>query len=229
MTNHYHIVVETPEANLSKGMRQLNGVYTQASNHRHGLVGHLFQGRFKAILVERDAYLLELARYVVLNPVRAATVSQAGDWPWSSYRAMVGAEPAPVWLEIDWVLGQIGEERAQARAGLRCLRSPGSRATQRLGRSALSGLSWQRAVCATSLCRRHDPGAPTRSAARPAPATRQAPGGLRAPLTRPGRGHGPGLSDRCLLHAGNCRCVRRTLLHRQSSGATTGRWQGAAG
>ena len=117
MTNHYHIVVETPEPNLSKGMRQLNGVYTQASNHRHGLVGHLFQGRFKAILVERDAYLLELARYVVLNPVRAAMVSQAGDWPWSSYRAMVGAEPAPVWLEIDWVLGQFGEERAQARAG----------------------------------------------------------------------------------------------------------------
>lgn len=117
MTNHYHIVVETPEANLSKGMRQLNGVYTQASNHRHGLVGHLFQGRFKAILVERDAYLLELARYVVLNPVRAAMVSQAGDWSWSSYRAMVGAEPAPVWLEIDWVLGQFGEERALARAG----------------------------------------------------------------------------------------------------------------
>ena len=62
MTNHYHVVVETPDANLSKGMRQLNGVYTQATNRRHGLVGHLFQGRFKAILVERDAYLLELAR-----------------------------------------------------------------------------------------------------------------------------------------------------------------------
>ncbi|AUB84798.1 transposase [Candidatus Thiodictyon syntrophicum] len=117
MTNHYHIVVETPETNLSKVMRQLNGVYTQASNHRHGLVGHLFQGRFKAILVERDAYLVELARYVVLNPVRAAMVAQAGDWPWSSYRAMVGAEPAPVWLEIDWVLGQFGEKRVQAQAG----------------------------------------------------------------------------------------------------------------
>jgi len=95
MTNHYHCVVETPDANLSKGMRQLNGVYTQSINRRHRLVGHLFQGRFKAILVERDAYLLELARYVVLNPVRAAMVSQAGDWPWSSYRAMVGQEPAP--------------------------------------------------------------------------------------------------------------------------------------
>jgi len=117
MTNHFHIVVETPEANLSKGMRQLNGVYTQATNRRHGLVGHLFQGRFKAILVERDAYLLELARYVVLNPVRAGIVQQAGDWPWSSYRAVVGQEVAPAWLETDWLLGQFGAERARAQAG----------------------------------------------------------------------------------------------------------------
>jgi hypothetical protein len=76
-------------------MRQLNGVYTQATNRRHGLVGHLFQGRFKAVLVERDAYLRELARYVVLNPVRAGMVPEAGDWPWSSYRAMIGLEPPP--------------------------------------------------------------------------------------------------------------------------------------
>ena len=68
MTNHYHLLVETPDANLSKGMHQLNGVYTQYVNRRHGRVGHLFQGRFKGILVERDSYLLELARYVVLNP-----------------------------------------------------------------------------------------------------------------------------------------------------------------
>jgi putative transposase len=116
MTNHYHFVVETPDANLSKGMRQLNGVYTQRTNRRHGLVGHLFQGRFKAILVERDAYLLELARYVVLNPVRAGMVWDAGEWPWSSYRAMVGEEPAPAWLETDWLLGQFGEERSRAQA-----------------------------------------------------------------------------------------------------------------
>ena len=116
MTNHYHLVVETPDANLSKGMRQLNGVYTQATNRRHGLVGHLFQGRFKAILVERDAYLLELARYVVLNPVRAAMVAEADDWPWSSYRAMVGQESAPAWLETDWVLGQFSQTRALAQA-----------------------------------------------------------------------------------------------------------------
>ena len=117
MTNHYHFVVETPDANLSKGMRQLNGVYTQASNRRHGLVGHLFQGRFKAILVERDAYLLELARYVVLNPVRAGMVPEAGDWPWSSYRSMVGQDSAPAWLETDWVLGQFSQERSLAQVG----------------------------------------------------------------------------------------------------------------
>ncbi len=117
MTNHYHLVVETLEANLSKGMRQLNGVYTQGFNRRHGLVGHLFQGRFKGILVERDAYLLELARYVVLNPVRARMVAQAADWLWSSYGAMVGEVTAPGWLETDWLLAQFGEDCASARAG----------------------------------------------------------------------------------------------------------------
>ena len=70
MDNHFHLLIETPKPNLSLGMRQLNGVYTQRFNRRHKRVGHLFQGRFKAILVERDSYLLELARYIVLNPVR---------------------------------------------------------------------------------------------------------------------------------------------------------------
>lgn len=115
MTNHYHLVVETPEANLSRGMRQLNGVYTQTFNRRHGLVGHLFQGRFKGILVEREAYLLELSRYVVLNPVRAGMVSDAGDWPWSSYRAMLGKVGAPDWLETDEVFGRFGQDRVTAR------------------------------------------------------------------------------------------------------------------
>ena len=115
MTNHYHILVETPDANLSKGMRQLNGVFTQQINRRHALVGHLFQGRFKAIIVERDAYLLELARYVVLNPVRAGMVEEASVWQWSSDRAMMGLAPAPDWLETDWVLGQFGSDRRRAR------------------------------------------------------------------------------------------------------------------
>ncbi len=111
MDNHYHIVVETVEGNLSKGMRQLNGVYTQSSNRRHQRVGHVFQGRYKAILVERESYLLELSRYVVLNPVRAGIVKDVGDWRWSSYRAMVGEEAAPAWLETDWLLAHFGKRR----------------------------------------------------------------------------------------------------------------------
>jgi len=95
MTNHYHLVAETVEGNLSQGMRHLNGVYTQASNRRHERNGHLFQGRFKGILVDRDAYLLELARYVVLNPVRAGMAEAPEEWPWSSYGAMMDVAPAP--------------------------------------------------------------------------------------------------------------------------------------
>ncbi len=106
MSNHYHLLVETPDANLSAGMRQLNGVYTQLSNRSHGRVGHVFQGRFKAIVVDKDNYLLELARYVVLNPVRAGMVSDASEWPWSSYRAMVAPAHAerPEWLATDKLL-----------------------------------------------------------------------------------------------------------------------------
>ena len=114
MTNHYHIVVETIEGNLSKGMRHLNGVYTQKFNRRHKRVGHVFQGRYKAILVEKDSYLLELSRDVVLNPVRAGMVNDAGDWPWSSYQAMIGQSPVIKCLQTDWLLSQFGSERSQA-------------------------------------------------------------------------------------------------------------------
>lgn len=114
MTNHYHLVAETVEGNLSQGMRQLNGVYTQASNRRHGRTGHLFQGRFKGILVDRDAYLLELTRYIVLNPVRARLVDAPEHWPWSSYRAMIGDAPAPRWLAVDGLLSQFGSSRDEA-------------------------------------------------------------------------------------------------------------------
>ena len=113
MTNHYHLVVETAEANLAAGMRQFNGVYTQRVNRRHRRVGHVFQGRYKAILVERDSYLLELARYVVLNPVRAGMVKHARQWKWSAYPAMVGTAPRPGWLHTDWLLGQFGASRAR--------------------------------------------------------------------------------------------------------------------
>ena len=86
MDNHYHLLVETPDSNLSQGMRQLNGVYTQTTNKTHGKVGHVFQGRYKAILIQKESYLLELARYIVLNPVRARMVRNAKTWLWSSYR-----------------------------------------------------------------------------------------------------------------------------------------------
>lgn len=114
MTNHYHILIETPEANLVKGMRQLNGVYTQRLNRAHGRVGHVFQGRYKAILVERDSYLLELARYVVLNPLRAGMIKQLENWPWCSYMATCGQVASPVWLQTDWILGQFGQKRVSA-------------------------------------------------------------------------------------------------------------------
>lgn len=114
MDNHYHLLIQTPDGNLSKGMRQLNGVYTQASNRRHTRVGHLFQGRFKAILVDSDAYLLELARYVVLNPVRAGMVKKPADWPWSSYRASVGLQPAAPWLAVDGLLAVFAKRRSLA-------------------------------------------------------------------------------------------------------------------
>ena len=116
MGNHYHLLIQTPEGNLSKGMRQLNGVYTQSSNRRHRRVGHLFQGRFKAILVDRDAYLLELARYVVLNPVRAGLVKRPENWPWSSYRASLGLAPADDFLAVDALLGQFAQRRSTAQA-----------------------------------------------------------------------------------------------------------------
>lgn len=108
MGNHYHLLAQTPKPNLSSGMRRLNGVYTQRFNRRHERVGHVFQGRFKAILVERDSYLLELARYIVLNPVRAGLANAPEDWRWSSYRATAGEEAAPRWLRVDWILDQFG-------------------------------------------------------------------------------------------------------------------------
>jgi putative transposase len=109
MDNHYHLVIETPQPNLSLGMRQLNGRYTQAFNRRHQRVGHLLQGRFRSVLVEKETHLLELCRYVVLNPVRAKCVPHPRQWAWSSYRAMAGESEAPAWLTTDWLLGQFGQ------------------------------------------------------------------------------------------------------------------------
>jgi REP element-mobilizing transposase RayT len=125
MDNHYHLLVETPDANLSRAIRHLNGVYTQAFNRRHHRVGHLFQGRFKAILLDKEAYLLELGRYVVLNPVRAGVVQHPRSWRWSSYRATVGETPAPAWLTVDWLLSQLAGQRNRAREVYRRLVNEG--------------------------------------------------------------------------------------------------------
>jgi len=95
MCNHYHLLIETPEANLSAGMRQLNGIYTQRYNLRHQTVGHVFQGRYKAVLVEKENYLLELCRYIVLNPVRAGLVELPEYWQWGSYQPTAGINKVP--------------------------------------------------------------------------------------------------------------------------------------
>ena len=117
MPNHYHLLVETPEANLVAGMRRLNGAYTQSFNRRHERVGHVLQGRYKAILVEKDAHLLELARYVVLNPVRANLVRDPAEYAWSSLRATLGEIPGPPWLAAHRLLALFGDELGRARAG----------------------------------------------------------------------------------------------------------------
>ena len=123
MGNHYHLVLFTREGNLSRLMRQLNGVYTQAYNRRHAKVGHLFQGRFKAILVDRDAYLLTLCRYVERNPVAANIVAQPHEWPWSSCRAHLLLDATPAWLDRDgllaYVLGQELRTTADRKAAAR--------------------------------------------------------------------------------------------------------------
>jgi REP element-mobilizing transposase RayT len=114
MGNHYHLFIETPEGNLSQGMRQLNGVYTQKFNRVHRRVGHLYQGRYKAILVQKEAYLLELTRYIVLNPVRARMVRTAREWPWSSYRATIGLASVDDWLNTARVLSAFDAKKSQA-------------------------------------------------------------------------------------------------------------------
>lgn len=114
MDNHYHLVVETPEPNLSRGLRRLHGTYTRWFNRRHHRVGHVLQGRFKGLLVEKESYLQELCRYVVLNPVRAGLVSDATTWVWSSYRATVGNQVAPEWLDRQAVLALFDSDQSLA-------------------------------------------------------------------------------------------------------------------
>jgi REP element-mobilizing transposase RayT len=104
MPNHYHLVVESPRGNLSDAMRYINGTFAQSSNRRHSQTGHVFGGRFRSLLIQRDGYLKRAARYVVRNPVRAQLASDPAAWPWTSHRATSGLEPCPTWLDISWLL-----------------------------------------------------------------------------------------------------------------------------
>ncbi len=115
MDNHYHLLVETVDANLSLGMRQLNGMYTQYNNRRHGKVGHVFQGRYKSILVEKDSHLLELCRYIVLNPVKAKMTDHPGKWQWSSYQSTSTGKDLPEFLSVGWIHLQFGKQKTIAR------------------------------------------------------------------------------------------------------------------
>ncbi|HEV7487418.1 MAG TPA: transposase [Thermoanaerobaculia bacterium] len=116
MTNHFHLVIQTPEPNLSRGMHWLNGSYAGWFNHAHKRWGHLFGGRFKAFLVEKEAYFTEVLRYVVLNPVRAGLATSPETYRWSSYRATAGLDAAPEWLDVNAALTpfapdvQLGQE-----------------------------------------------------------------------------------------------------------------------
>lgn len=115
MDNHYHLLIETQEPNLSQGMRQLGGNYTQAHNRFHGKCGHLFQGRFKSILVQKDSHLLELCRYIMLNPVRGGIAFHPQEWHWSSYRQTMGFSKRWKFLSTNWILSQFGKKLATAR------------------------------------------------------------------------------------------------------------------
>jgi len=114
MTNHYHVLVETPHPNLSKAIQWINVSYATYFNRKHQRMGHLFQGRFKSILVEADHYLQQLSRYIHLNPVRAKMVESPGEFRWSSYPAFIGKVTAPAWFEREWLLSQFGNTKTEA-------------------------------------------------------------------------------------------------------------------
>jgi putative transposase len=114
MPNHYHFLIETPEPNLSRAVQWVNVSYAAYFNRKHQRQGHLFQGRFKSILVDADGYLKELSRYIHLNPLRADMAEQPASYPWSSYPAFIGGQKAPDWLEMDWLLALFGKGRRKA-------------------------------------------------------------------------------------------------------------------
>jgi putative transposase len=115
MGNHYHLVLETPRGNLVKIMHGINGAYTNWYNRKYDRIGHLFQGRYRALLVDKDSYLLELSRYVHLNPVRAGISDRPEEYPWSSFPGYVRKEKETAWVEYAWVLSQFGNHPERCR------------------------------------------------------------------------------------------------------------------
>ena len=112
MTTHFHLVLETPRANVSEGMQYLNGVYAQGFNKHYGRFGHVLHGRFSAVLIESERQFFETVRYVVLNPVRAGICERAEDWPWSSHRATAGLAPIPPFLTVDRLVSRLAPDPA---------------------------------------------------------------------------------------------------------------------
>jgi putative transposase len=151
MSNHFHIIIETPLPTLSRGMQWLIGGYAQWFNRRHGRVGHLFQDRFHGVIIDEDRYLLQVLRYIVNNPVRAKMVARPELYRWSSYRAIAGYEPAPSWLAVDRVLALFGPDRSQAQADYRdivsgCMGDPESPFASVDHRIFLGSPAWQEEV-----------------------------------------------------------------------------------
>jgi putative transposase len=126
MTTHYHLVVHTPDPNLAVGMKWLNAAYARRFNWKYAMRGHVFESRYASVLVEREPHLLELARYVALNPVRAGICIDPADWPWSSYRAWMGLSSCPPFLTPGWLLSHFGTDPDRARARLQLFVLDGS-------------------------------------------------------------------------------------------------------
>ena len=109
MSNHYHLLLGTSKANLSKSIHYLNAIYTGYFNKRHRRIGHLLQGRYRAILVEKGNYVLALSRYIHLNPYRAGIVRQLEMYSWSSYPGYIHQDKGKNWVDYDWILCQFSE------------------------------------------------------------------------------------------------------------------------
>jgi putative transposase len=155
MTTHYHVVLETPLPNLPQGMRQLNGNHASRYNRRHDRRGHVFEARYRSILVEGAQYLLAVCRYVVLNPVRAGMCDRPEEWPWSSYRATAGLAPTPSFLTAGTILGELGESFTDAQAAYREFVAAGVSAAL-AERIRVNGLEVTRSCASVSAsCRRY--------------------------------------------------------------------------